>query len=369
MHKHFADWYRECGISPTPEILEKRWTVIQSFASGINNEDLQSLVCTFGHDSSCCPQFPEKFSSLFHQEDTSFPMRNNQNELRILAGACLSEIFNGTSDIALTAAVCMTTSAFARPSSEPPFLDIITEATSTLLQASSDLRENVEYPEIPLIEPNSTTVLQDLKTKATANNMQQIQIVTPLIDALVRQEAALVDLASKDREFIKNAKIRIETLAEECNVLWWLLSAYSNEMEMPIIQINPKSIPIVIGKELASLISNLPGPASIKAILEKAMANEKSTAKSTILEIIDSIQPVYRKKIADKTQLNARKYPCTFPLHLAIVLSDELSGSKWDIAFAKRLGYLKLDTTFSPIQIAHQFYWESLLLQQTVFQE
>lgn len=367
MHKYFSDWYREIGLVPTPELLEKRWAAIETIVKDINENKLQGLVCTLIHGGHCFSQFAEQFAKYFLNADTTFPMRNNQNELRVLAGACLAEIFAGPTDFALLAATCTISGAFAISPSEPPFLDVTKEAAAKLELASSELRAQIQYPEIPSYSPQLNAALQDLKTRAAPNSLPQIQLVTPLIEGLVKTETMLIELAQKSQEFVAQAKCRIETLAEECNVLWWLFSAPSHDLEIAFTGTNNrKALPIIVGKELADLITNLPGPTSVKAILAKAMQfpqKGNGNSQCTITETIDSLPPDWRANIAEKDRANTCAFPCIFPLHFAIALAVKCDGSKWDKAFIKKIDYLKPDLMLPTTQIAYQFYLESLILQ------
>jgi hypothetical protein len=366
MHKHFSDWYREIGLVPTPELLEKRWAAVETIVKDINDKELLALVCTLNHSGHCYPQYAEKFVQYFYNTDTTFPMRNNQNELRVLAGACLAEIFLKSEDFALIAAAGTISSSFAIPSAEPPFVDVTRDAANALAQASYGLRADFQYNDMPSYGPQLDAALQALKTQAAANNLQQVQLVTPLIDGLLKTETMLIELAKKSQGFVAQAQCRIETLAEECNVLWWLFAGHSDNLKMAFTEIDKKALPIIVGKELANLITNLPGPTSVKAILAKAIqcpqkGNDCSHFK--ISEAVNALTPEWRASIAESDRTTACAFPCVFPLHVAIAIAVDLGVADWDKAFIKKIDHLKSDSVFSSTELAYQFYLESLILQ------
>ncbi len=366
MHKHFSDWYREIGIVPTTEALDKRRAAIEAIVKDIKRKEVIALVCILNHGGQCLPEFAEQFAQHFLKSDTTFSMRNNENELRVLAGACLAEIIISRTDLALIAAACIISGAFAIPSSEPPFVDVKQEAEAKMARASSDLRAEIQYPEIPLYGPELEAVLQKFKTQTTPNNLQQVQLVTPLIDGLVKTEKMLIELAQKSREFVTQAQCRIETLAEECNVLWWLFSGHSHDLEIVFTLLDKKALPIILGKELADLIAYLPGPTSVKAILNKAMLvpqKGKGNSQYKISDAVNSLSLAWRTSIAEKVRANAPLFPCIFPLHSAIALAVDLDGSEWDKALKKKVSYMEVDLLIPTSQIAYQFYLESLMMK------
>jgi hypothetical protein len=367
MHKHFSDWYREIGIVPTPELVEKRWQAIEMIFKDIDEKQLLGLVCTLKHGGHCFPQFHEQFAQYFLKTDTTFPMRKNDNEIRVLSGACLAEIFAGRGDFGLLAAACTISGSLGILSSEPPYSDVTHEAADKLALASSELRARNEYPEMPSYGPTLEAALQDLKAKTPANNLPQVQLTSPLIDCLLKTENMVIELAQKNREFVAQAQYRIETLAEECNVLWWMFSGHSHDLEMAFAEIDKKALPIIAGKELSDLIVNLPGPASVKAILIKAIQfakrRGKGNSKCTISEAIESLPSEWRASIAEKARANSSAFPCIFPLHFAITLAVDLEGSPWEKAFIKKSDIFKPELELYGNQIAYQFYLESLILQ------
>lgn len=367
MHKHFADWYREIGLVPTPELLEKRAAAIEMIVKDIDEKKLFGLVCTFNHGGHCFSQFAEQFAQYFFDVDKTFPMRKNQNELRVLSGACLAEILASEGEFAVLAAACAISGSFGVSSSEPPYLDVIHEAAIRLGLASSELRAPIQYPEMPEYVPELEAALQDLRTKTPANNLPQVQLTTPIMDGLIKTEKKLIELARKSREFVEQARYRVETLAEECNVLWWLFSGHSHNLGVEFCEIDKKALPVIVGRELADLITHLPGPASVEAILTKAIQfsqKEKTSFENTISEAINSLPSPWRTSRAEKYRRSASECPCVFPLHFAIALAVDLDGSSWEKPFMKKIDYLTPELTLPTTRIAYQSYLESLILRR-----
>jgi hypothetical protein len=364
MHRHFADWYREISLVPTPEILEKRWAGIDTFLKEIDVGTILELVCTFVHGGSCTPQFAERFTQVFVQSDSTFPMRENHNELRVLAGSCIAELFVGSDELSTLAAACTTCGSFAVSSSEPPFQDVVEDANSKLARTSFDLRSNIKYPEISTYESQLDSVLQELKKKSEAGNLPQIQLTGPIIDGLLSTEKKFVELSKQIRGFANQARQRTESLAEECDVLWWLFAGFSHDLEIAFSNVAPKALPIIVGKELADLIRCLPGPSSTRAILTRAMQSKpkrKNSALSTIIETVNALPPEWRDRVIKTRGEKPAIFPCIFPLHYGLRMASDVGAASWQNALLKKT-HAKPDLSISTTQIAYQFYLESLVL-------
>ncbi len=372
MHKYFSDWYREINIEPTAEKLTKRWSAIETIMKKMNKNLLLNIICTFNHKCNCFPQFAEQFSQYFFKKDSTFSMRNNQNELKVLAAACLAELLDNSKELALITALSIMTSTFGVQHSEPPVTDIITQAENKLVLSSSITHEGVLVPKITSIAPQIETALQELKTTVVNNNLSQTQLVTPLIDELIKVEKRLISLTNQSAKYVSHSKQKIDKIGEECNILWWLFSGFSHDLDKAFKELVSNGIPIILGKELADLVSYLPGPASVKGILEKAIQNSYESQESkedTISNVIKSLPIKWKTEISNKTQKNVKLFPCIFPLHYAISLAVELDGSKWDNAFNKKIKHLKLNDHISATSIAYMFYLESVTIPQIEIKE
>src|SRR5471032_2977151 len=93
MHRDFADWYRRVHIEPKEEVLEKRWEAIAAFHKKARPSDLCEAARVFYG----LPPKHEEFLPIYRYEfktaDAAFPMRDNDAELQVLAGATLANYF------------------------------------------------------------------------------------------------------------------------------------------------------------------------------------------------------------------------------------------------------------------------------------
>src|SRR5712691_4708654 len=89
MHKFFGEWYRVAEIDPKGDDLPKRWVGVESTVESLDTAKALDVARLFSGSTTVTPEFREQFALTFQKADASFPMRNNELELRILAGATI----------------------------------------------------------------------------------------------------------------------------------------------------------------------------------------------------------------------------------------------------------------------------------------
>ncbi len=91
MYKLFAEWYRVAGIDPRGDDLPKRWAGIETLTGTMDTTNAVDLARLFLGSTSGSAQFKDQLASRFQNADPAFPMRNNDLELRVLAGAAIAQ--------------------------------------------------------------------------------------------------------------------------------------------------------------------------------------------------------------------------------------------------------------------------------------
>jgi len=89
MHKNFGEWYRLVSIERTDEILKKRWDGVEEWMSAIRGDDAALLETVRIFRGLPEKTSREAFLEAFRKHDAAFAQRNNEFELRVLAGAAL----------------------------------------------------------------------------------------------------------------------------------------------------------------------------------------------------------------------------------------------------------------------------------------
>src|SRR5262249_6592381 len=96
MHPDFADWYRRIEIDPKADELQKRWQAIEAFHQKATATDLADATRVFFGMAPGSQGFLAKYRTEFKATDDAFPMRDNDAELQVLAGATLAKNFAGS---------------------------------------------------------------------------------------------------------------------------------------------------------------------------------------------------------------------------------------------------------------------------------
>jgi len=330
MHKDFAEWYRLAGIEPDGDLLPKRWAAIENY--GPEASDILSLTKLFYKIDVPTDEFLESFRSAFQTEDPAFKMRDNDHELSVLAGAELVDVMarsNDLDDLAALTLVCA---------------------------AASNLRPGPCVRDIPEIAARHLTD-RTAERWSTANEEQATGSNESLFAALKAQPAPSPDVA----KFLRQQQRELALVREESNILWWLFSEHSRQVQQPWSSLPPAAIPLMAGKELADLTQVIPGPIAARAFLDKVIRSGKGKAPATI-NVTDSINEVsltWRQDVAKEygTPVLEAISPIIRGIHISLGAPKD---NAWVPVFTQSTnipGTAKL----APSVLAHQVFYESML--------
>ena len=96
MHPYLIDWLRNVRINPDARLAELRWKTAKSYAKGLTHERVARLVRLFlfpQPDASEAKSFTDALLLL----DNEFPVANNAEELRLMAGVVMLTQFSESS--------------------------------------------------------------------------------------------------------------------------------------------------------------------------------------------------------------------------------------------------------------------------------
>ncbi len=365
MHRHFSDWYREADINPEPETLKHRFQGIETIVGSIDAKEVLELVRLLFSLPLRDKTFNEKFTEAFRSADATFPMRNNQKELSVLAGATIAKMLDEVNKWDNLAALTTLCASFLPYRSGPPLNDIIFEAREYLLSSSARLRTNLEFSSIELpslkIKNLKNTLNQHLES-CDPNNLQQKTLIEPLVNYII-QTAATVS------EFMKSTSIAADSncksfnlLSEELNILWWVFGEFSKDLEQRMSDVPFPAACLVAGKELADLVITLPGPLAPKAFLSKMIGAGRTDQPSKIQlkDAINQLPKQFREKWIKEKDIDITQSIC--PVHLGANFSLSTDGDDdWWPPYRKMTG-IDISHEVNPSDLSFQVYRESLLL-------
>jgi len=332
MHQHFSEWHRAAGIEPDGESLPKRWAGIEEFSP--DHKDILALAQCFYGQGKPSDEFLAKFRQSFQDADPTFQMRGNDVELAVLAGAELVDTIERSSTVLGDfAALCLVTTSGQNLRKAPPVPEI-PEIASRHLNSRSIKRAKIKDDE------------RDLSSADDA-----------FIESIKPQPAPFNGIGPA----IKRIRRELAVTKEEANMLWWLFSEFSRDLNKPMREFSAPAISVIAGKELADLTEIIPGPFSIAAMVHRAIRNshpETATKKMSLREALKGLPLPWRESFASTNYLAELEAVMPFSNGLKISLTNT-KESACMAAIANATGLS--DSRIEPNQIGYQIYLESLL--------
>lgn len=331
MNSDFSEWYRMAGMEPNADCLPKRWAAIDEYSPKAG--DVVSLAKLFYKIGKPEESFLAAFQSEFQKADPTFKMRNNEQELSVLAGAKLVDVINRSKDLADLGALSLVCGAAANLRVAPSVRVIPEIAASHLMKGTTE-RSAV-----------------DSKTAETDINRE-------LLMALDAGEAPLPALAKQLRKSDRELAI----VREESNMLWWLFSEFSRDEKRRWTDFSVPAAAMMAGKELADLTRVIPGPASARAFLDRVIRCVKAKPPASVLvtDAVNAVTIEWRQKYVDEKRCPT-ELEDLMPLSHGIKLSlSSPNNNEWFPSFISRT-QIPATAKLVPNVLADQMFLESLL--------
>lgn len=310
MNSYFGDWYRSAGIPPEEIPLEKRWEAIDTFAVGAGNAILLTQI--FYQLSLTDASFPQKFRAAFNKVDPNFQMSGNDRELIVLAGAKLVDAMERSArNIADFVALCLVC-AGAQNLRVAPAVQHIPEIAAKYLSERSVARAKPEEED------------------------------------------------AKEETEIKKLLLEFPIVSEESNMLWWLISETSRDVDKRWSEMPLGMACTLTAKELADLTRIIPGPIAARAFLDRAIRSgrDKVAASISIKDMVNDTEKTWRDSHFSKALPTGLEG--ILPLTHAITLSVQSSNdTAWRSMFKAATG-IGATAKGSPDLLAYHFYLEQL---------
>ena len=327
MHKDFAEWYRSAGIEPNSEALPKRWAAIEEYEVG--PAEVVSLTQLFYELGEPKEEFIAAFRGPFQKADAAFPMRGNDREMIVLAGAELVGVIERASrDVADLAAL------------------------SLVCAGAQNLRPGPAVPEIPELAARC------LSERATSRALPDTESNGgELCEAISKLEAPHNLLAVE----LQKLQFELAIVAEETNMLWWLVSEHSRDLNRAWRKLPVSARCLVAGKELADLTRVIPGPIAATAFLDRVIRSGRTkcpTAVSTS-DAVNETPVEWRQEYEKKSYPSELEdiVPISHGIRLSLSAPDK---DTWLPMFAKATG-ISPDSKSAPHTLAYQMFLETLL--------
>lgn len=287
-------------LDPDDDFVAKRASAIKELKTVFGKGTVSDIVATASDLCGVFQTAPEFSSSLLLQiegvirkHSASFEREGHELEIGICGMAALVEIVESNAPIrtgwavADVFAVALWSALSFLPPSQTPKLDefrlaVIETARSRILRTGYESRNRT--PVILPGEIGDESVAQAAFGKATAKAIESLQLN-----------------AAHDRE--------------EIELLWWVLSDYSDVMDLPHSQLSPVTLAISVGLEVGALLRVLPTQSHRNLVLRNIPIGESVT----LAEMIAALG-VDREKLAKSFEVEelVEEAPRVFPLLFSI---------------------------------------------------
>lgn len=357
MPLQFADWYRSAAVDPPEGLLEKRWATVETLARDADKSKVIAYATCFAlaaHEKNV----PSGFRESFHATDDTFPIKDNLQEVRVLAGAVLHQIILAGGRAAATAALALACGTIGPRVSVAPTSDHVSAAHKYLIHKSRDLRRGDALRPSAHHAPTAKR-LAELFAAPIFQNNQLPGLHQPLLAAVTELSAALADVQGQTAEMA----VRLAAREEEINILWWLQTGFSRDLQLPFSDVGVTAGSLIFPSELADLTSIIPGPDSILAVLVDALgrAGASSAAETvTIAQTVNATSRAWREQSAKR--LSSASVGLLCPISLAISTSLVTDGARDWLPVYCKASDISPDAPYKLADFVFHVYLERLLV-------
>ena len=355
MHKSFPEWYVECNPEPSEELLERRWSGVESLCKDPTSQHILDLVLVAFGQQPPSNGFQETLDDTFTEHDKAYTARRTSTETAILAGASLAHSMSDMDSwegIHAALSIACYSLGGKRLSHHCPWLPSF--AQSALSSKSEQLRSSRSE----LSPPTKYKLFskKEIEEFKTADNWKDS------IDKLFDNTNAVLSSLGKIAEHLHAAQRQTahqqRLYEEELDILWWIFGGASRSLHDQFSAIDPKVLSIIAGHELASFVQVLPGPYAAQAFITAVLTREHAVKQCQVKTAINKLTSAQKGLIASEPTPPQLLAFC--PIHTAIFKSME--STEWSEPFERATG-LSASLQVHLATMAEQTYLEGLLIK------
>ena len=374
MHPLFADWHRSVDLEPVPDTLDTHWGVAVELANGSDPTKAIGLAALFlgvpGDEEA-----REWLLTVAKEADSTFPMRDNDALVGVVAGAALVRLMGDHTvpgDAAALALVCGHVQD-SGPAGRLP--DVLAEAEETLTQRARSLRqfETDGVHKKRRSKPDFSdpvTGIGDLTVPAPQLNWQTAWAATQKRDKLVREAITTVNENAKGIYDSLHARLSavekilsgsaLLVLDEETTLLWWLFGEASGDLDSQLRDLDRSTRALVVGKEVADRTQFRLGHPAARAFLDRALGPVNSDEDE--IPLLDAVRSAPQGWVEQWVPENPALPLGLVPVHAASWFGSQFGAEEQARQFVQRTG-LDEDLQLSALDLAEQVLHEALLIR------
>lgn len=363
--EYFVEWYKEVNPEASHETLEMRGKGLDAWMEFvIKNAEFKYIVLIpniiLGRVENDQDELNE-FIKFFKDHDDFFPVKNNQGELRVLAAEIFSRMLDWDDFDSIDSSMVAMSLAFTRELNQIPQQDVFDLSVKYIKEKSNEMRAaSNEYTKNDLKKRFDD--LKDIRKKFKENN----SITTPeFLGALIESSIAIYEDAENNKNFLVQLNQRNDVLSEELNLLWWLQNGKNADSNDLYADLTVFQSSLLIGKEFSKIITQSPGPVTIKSLMHKQLLKcKEGNDRGGIKKYIESLKVEISKQfIADYSNYN--NFVSLLPLHEGIkrFIQSGGEGSGWFKTYCDDFKILDSEDIHA-VDIAYQFYIENKIIER-----
>ena len=360
MHRDFADWYRVIAIEPDEARLENRWSGIERVLEVCGDADIIELVRLYYGRSLRDQSFLDRFRSAFKDADSTFAMRSNDLELKVLAASTVMTFLDDEGPQVDLVALCVKCGDYQDQGKPEVLPELIARAKDYLRTRSLSVRDTGGVPPLRKVKKLSAEAVTE---RCSGSDLALLsEPMAELINGINSMIAGLANSAEKTMDALVAAQ---EVQQEELDILWWVFAEHSDGLSRRMSRLGVPEACILAAKELSDHTTRLPGVFSADAFLDKVLraVRKKLSGTITIKDAVNAIDRRWREAYAND---HSDDEPSDLsPVHLAILKSLETEGDEDWLPTYERAAQVSADAPVTPLGLASQFYDELILARTT----
>lgn len=353
MHKHTIDWLRQIEITCDAALAEKRSETAEKVAKKLTRARIVQLLRLFLFQASST-DFTKQFTEELVDLDPESAVTDNIQYLRLMAGLVMISIFDEPSHEADAFALGIRAASFPLGRVHPVQPEIVAEAEEYLRKEAGRLRLDEFATDAAQVTKRlvargkavaEAVTSGDVAKQTTANEAFRESVIETILDSHGK-------LAG-----------RLEQLAEESGLLWWVFNEHSDALRQSVSSLSPQEYALVAASEAAKRTHIIPPPPCIGPLLVCALKGCKVDEKQPVLaDYLQAADPSWRAtqsksaSVADCRDL--------VPISAALEKMEELGDLPSAIKVLPKLcPGVTAELPLAPAQAALQFYNELLFLR------
>jgi len=263
MNENFADWYKKADINPSSDTLEARWSGVEECLDGLEVKKLGFLLKLYYDIGKCGEEELGEFKKIFKEKDSTFLMKDNENELRVLAGTVLCCAVKSDSrdrDVAITISHSVISNEIFWKNGDGLNDDLLKYARDFIFDESKSSRDKRIRNKF-------------IDQKIIAAKLEEIQAHTHIPQIKEVLEAYKTGFFRLS-EALSDTKKALDSRKEESGVLWWLFGEYGNSIEKSFFEMKLEAV-VGLPYDLYQLTNDNIGVFSAFAFLKKGLSLTK----------------------------------------------------------------------------------------------